>query len=171
MTRQSCNPLARMAAVMRARVAAAALCLFMAGTAVRAQELTPNAYSPVPIGANLLLLTNNYSTGSISLDPSLPVKDVTATINTTIAVLWSNARTERSLHQYRHRSALRAGRGKRPDWRPGAVRSAQGLWRSGFQIRHKRLRRTSVDAQGVCKVPPIDHRRSKPGGHSAPRRL
>jgi hypothetical protein len=63
----------------------AAACLLLTGIgATRAQELTPNAYTPVPVGANLLLLTNNYSTGSISLDPSLPIEDVHANVNTTI---------------------------------------------------------------------------------------
>jgi hypothetical protein len=60
------------------------LCLLMPIGRLRAQELTPNAYSPAPTGANLLILTDNFSSGSISLDPSVPITDVHANINTTI---------------------------------------------------------------------------------------
>lgn len=49
--------------------------------AVRAQQLTPNAYAPSPMGANVAILSDNYSTGAVSVDPSLPVEDVHATIN------------------------------------------------------------------------------------------
>ena len=49
---------------------------------VHAQQLTPNAFLPAPIGANLLILSGGLSTGELSLDPSLPVKDVHANIDT-----------------------------------------------------------------------------------------
>ncbi len=49
---------------------------------VRAQQLTPNAYAPSPVGANIAILSDNYSTGDVSVDPSLPVQDLHATINT-----------------------------------------------------------------------------------------
>ena len=74
-----------MSASARIRTAALLLCLCSPIARVHAQELTPNAYSPAPTGANLLILTDNFSSGSISLDPSVPITDVHANINTAIA--------------------------------------------------------------------------------------
>ena len=51
----------------------------------QAQELEPGAYSPSPVGANIILLADNFSDGSLSLDPSLPISNAHADINTTIA--------------------------------------------------------------------------------------
>jgi hypothetical protein len=51
-------------------------------TSVEAQELEPRAYSVSPYGVNFLVFSFGRSTGDISFDPSLPVEDVTATINT-----------------------------------------------------------------------------------------
>jgi hypothetical protein len=48
---------------------------------VRAQQLTPHAYAPSPVGVNIAILSDNYSTGAVSVDPSLPVEDLHATIN------------------------------------------------------------------------------------------
>lgn len=47
-----------------------------------AQELEPRTYSPSPVGANFLLLSGARSTGDIVVDPSIPVEDVDADINT-----------------------------------------------------------------------------------------
>jgi Putative MetA-pathway of phenol degradation len=49
---------------------------------VRAQQLTPNAYAPSPTGTNVAIVADNYSRGDVALDPSLPVQDLHATINT-----------------------------------------------------------------------------------------
>ena len=48
---------------------------------VCAQQLTPNAYQPSPVHANVIIAADNFSTGDVSLDPSLPVTDVHADIN------------------------------------------------------------------------------------------
>ncbi len=53
--------------------------------AAQAQELETGAYSPSPVGANVVLLGNNFSDGSLSLDPSLPISNAHANINTTFA--------------------------------------------------------------------------------------
>jgi hypothetical protein len=47
-----------------------------------AQELEPRAYSAAPIGTNFLLAGYTRTSGSVSLDPSLPITNVEATINT-----------------------------------------------------------------------------------------
>ncbi|REE21487.1 outer membrane putative beta-barrel porin/alpha-amylase [Paraburkholderia sp. BL27I4N3] len=46
-----------------------------------AQELEPRAYSPAPVGTNFIGLTYTHLGGQILTDPSLPVTDVQAGIN------------------------------------------------------------------------------------------
>lgn len=48
---------------------------------VQAQEIEPRSYSPAPVGQNFLNLSMAQSSGGISVDPTLPVDDVEATIN------------------------------------------------------------------------------------------
>lgn len=47
-----------------------------------AQELEPRTYSPSPIGTNFAGVTYNYLTGDVLTDPSLPISNVQARINT-----------------------------------------------------------------------------------------
>jgi hypothetical protein len=46
-----------------------------------AQELVPAAYTPAPVGINLVTLGGVYNSGDISFDPSLPVEDASARIS------------------------------------------------------------------------------------------
>jgi hypothetical protein len=46
-----------------------------------AQDLEPRAYSASPVGLNFLVLGFGYSTGSVLFDPTLPISNVTAKIN------------------------------------------------------------------------------------------
>ena len=48
----------------------------------RAQDMEPRAYSPSPIDGNFLLASYLRTTGAVSLDPSLPIANVRASINT-----------------------------------------------------------------------------------------
>ena len=52
--------------------------------AAAAQELEPRAYSPNPTGANFALLAFGHTQGDVLVDPSLPVRDVSAVLNSTI---------------------------------------------------------------------------------------
>jgi hypothetical protein len=66
----------------RRRVAFILSCLFGSlSTAAHAQELFPAAYTPAPVGINLVVLTGGYSKGEVSFDPSLPVEDASARIH------------------------------------------------------------------------------------------
>ncbi|MFM0694271.1 transporter [Paraburkholderia graminis] len=47
-----------------------------------AQEMEPRAYSAAPTGTNFIVASYARSTGGMSLDPTLPVTDVSAKINT-----------------------------------------------------------------------------------------
>lgn len=51
--------------------------LGMAG-ALFGQDLEPRAYSAAPIGTHFLILVPTYTSGDVLLDPSLPVRGVTA---------------------------------------------------------------------------------------------
>jgi len=50
--------------------------------ALRAQQLEPRAYANLPIGLNFFIAGYAYSRGDVLLDPSLPVSDASARINT-----------------------------------------------------------------------------------------
>jgi hypothetical protein len=46
------------------------------------QQLDPGAYTPAPVGLNLLVLSNTIMGGDLSFDPTAPIEDGQATINT-----------------------------------------------------------------------------------------
>jgi hypothetical protein len=46
-----------------------------------AQELEPGAYSVSPAGVNILVASYNFSGGDISFDPTLPIEDAEAVLN------------------------------------------------------------------------------------------
>jgi hypothetical protein len=48
-----------------------------------AQELEPGAYWPVPSGLNIVTLANSFNWGDLSFEPSAPIEDGRARINTT----------------------------------------------------------------------------------------
>ena len=50
-----------------------------------AQELQPGAYWPLPGGLNILTVMDSFNWGDVTFDPSLPVEDASATVNTTVA--------------------------------------------------------------------------------------
>jgi hypothetical protein len=56
--------------------------LLSAAHEARAQDMEPRAYSPAPIGTNFLLGGVARSTGSVSTDPSLPIANVRASVDT-----------------------------------------------------------------------------------------
>lgn len=60
----------------------AAILLLCATHDARAQDMEPRAYSAVPTGLNFFVANYLRTTGSVSLDPSLPITGVEASINT-----------------------------------------------------------------------------------------
>ena len=65
------------------RVAAlAALLLFGSAVPAFGQEFEPRAYSASPVDTSYAVVTYTNSKGSVSLDPSLPLSDVHASIGT-----------------------------------------------------------------------------------------
>ena len=70
---------------LRSIVACTILAATMLASTQRAmaQELEPRSYSASPVGTNFGGVTYSVSSGQVSLDPSLPLSDVNATVNTT----------------------------------------------------------------------------------------
>jgi hypothetical protein len=62
-------------------VATAAIIILCGAGGARAQDMEPRAYSAVPVGTNFLIGTYQRTTGAVSLDASLPVSNVKASIN------------------------------------------------------------------------------------------
>jgi hypothetical protein len=48
---------------------------------LRAQDLEPRAYSSSPLGTNFLVCSYSRSSGGVVFDPTIPVEDVSANIN------------------------------------------------------------------------------------------
>ena len=64
-------------------VAAAALALLLTSVSASAQELEPGAYWPMPNGLNIITVVNNFNWGDVAFDPSAPIDEASARINTT----------------------------------------------------------------------------------------
>jgi len=60
----------------------AALAIFLVAESAAAQELSPRAYWPAPVGTKLLIAGYQYASGDIVTDPSLPVTGVDSQIHT-----------------------------------------------------------------------------------------
>lgn len=51
------------------------------GIVASGQEMEPRTYSPAPVGTQFLLLTYGYQSGDVLLDSSLPLEDVSVSVN------------------------------------------------------------------------------------------
>jgi hypothetical protein len=68
---------------LSATIALAAIALG-ASTRARSQTMEPLSYTNSPIGLNFLIAGYSYQTGNVLVDPSLPLKDVHATVDTAV---------------------------------------------------------------------------------------
>ena len=59
-----------------------AVVLLLSPAPVRAQELEPGAYWPIPKGLNIVTAIGSVNWGDVAFEPSLPVEDAAATIAT-----------------------------------------------------------------------------------------
>jgi outer membrane putative beta-barrel porin/alpha-amylase len=66
-------------------VAGLALVLSLWPGSLASQELEPRAYSVSPVKTNFVVLSNVYAAGDLTFDPSLPVEEASANINTAVA--------------------------------------------------------------------------------------
>jgi len=63
------------------------LALLLMPVGASAQELEPGAYWPIPRGLNIFTAINSYNWGDLAFDPSAPIDEASATINTTALAL------------------------------------------------------------------------------------
>jgi hypothetical protein len=68
---------------MKRTLACVLLLLVLVPVAASAQELEPGAYWPLPRGLNIVTAVNSFNWGDVSFDPSLPVEQASARVNTT----------------------------------------------------------------------------------------
>jgi hypothetical protein len=68
--------------VARFRHAAATLALLSMPVCASAQELEPGAYWPIPTGLSIVTVANSFNWGDLSFDPSAPIDEASATIDT-----------------------------------------------------------------------------------------
>jgi hypothetical protein len=61
------------------------LACFFWSTAARAQDLVPGAFTPAPVGLNIVTVAVGFNRGDLAFDSSLPVTDGHATFGTTFA--------------------------------------------------------------------------------------
>lgn len=66
---------------------ATVLCALAATGTAAAQELEPKAYSASPVGAAFLVAGLTRSTGAVVVDPTSPVSDVDAAVNSTLVAV------------------------------------------------------------------------------------
>jgi hypothetical protein len=66
-----------------ALLAAALASAFVLAPPAAAQELEPGAYWPIPVGIRVVTVINSFSAGDLAFDPSGPIDDGSAIINTT----------------------------------------------------------------------------------------
>ena len=65
-----------------------ALALLLMPVCASAQELKhPGAYWPIPVGLNIATVVNNFNWGDLAFDPSGPIDEASAEINTTAFAL------------------------------------------------------------------------------------
>jgi hypothetical protein len=74
----------RTAAAPSLRSALSAIVLLALPMCASAQELEPGAYWPIPRGLNIFTVVNNFNWGDVAFDPSAPIDEARAQINTTV---------------------------------------------------------------------------------------
>jgi hypothetical protein len=72
-------PLRHGPAVLAAAIASA----LVLSPPAAAQELEPGAYWPIPVGIRVVTIVNSFNAGDLAFDPSGPIDDGSAIINTT----------------------------------------------------------------------------------------
>jgi outer membrane putative beta-barrel porin/alpha-amylase len=73
--------------VLTLRAAVAVLAIVIGAGTASAQDLEPRAYASSPVGSTFLVLGISRSTGSVVVDPTLPVSDIEAGINAAVVGL------------------------------------------------------------------------------------
>jgi hypothetical protein len=75
--------LARGARGPRTALAAVLLVLLVTAAGAEAQELEPRAYRTLPIGLNFVVLSYQFSSGNVLVDPTAPIEDLEVDVSVT----------------------------------------------------------------------------------------
>ena len=75
------------AGIVTFQFAVATLALLLVPECALAQELEPGAYWPIPKGLIIVTAANSFNWGDLAFDPSAPIDESSATINTTAVAL------------------------------------------------------------------------------------
>ena len=75
------------AGIVTFQFAVATLALLLVPVFALAQELEPGAYWPIPKGLIIVTAANSFNWGDLAFDPSAPIDESSATINTTAVAL------------------------------------------------------------------------------------
>src|SRR6267378_4171006 len=129
-----------------------------------AQQLEPRAYSNLPVGLKFLLGGYAHSRGDVLLDPTVPVTNVSANVDTLVLGyvrsldLWGKSGSVGLVLPYARISAQGDVGGA------GVERDAQRNGRSGAAPRHQSARGARALSGKIPRVPAGHHRRSEPRG-------
>src|SRR5688572_8963317 len=63
------------------------LCGVMAASQAAAQEMEPRSYSASPVGLTVLVIGYSWVTGAVVLDPTLPISNVDADVQSLVVVV------------------------------------------------------------------------------------
>ena len=80
----ACVPFDFLLCLLRRILAGGVIAVLWTVASAAAQELTPNAYAAAPIGVNFVGVSHSFNHGDIAFDPSSPIDDAQADINTTV---------------------------------------------------------------------------------------
>src|SRR5215813_5257160 len=72
----------RLKALRKLRVGGLLASTLLLGVAAYGQDMEARAYSPAPVGMNLALVSYGHTSGSVLLDPTIPIEDLSAKFNT-----------------------------------------------------------------------------------------
>ena len=70
------------------RISAAVLRVCLTATTLYAQSLAPRAYLITPVGANALTVSENYSTGDIEFNNTVPITGANGTNNVFVGAFY-----------------------------------------------------------------------------------
>ncbi|SPE23007.1 hypothetical protein SBBP1_20042 [Burkholderiales bacterium] len=135
-----------------------------------AQSMEPLSYTNAPIGLNFLIAGYTHQWGSVLVDPSIPVTNVTATVDTPFLAFSRIMDFLGSVRQSCAGSALRQALGQRQCTGASPKRRAHRNGRSSCAPVGQPLRSAGAVAAGVSPLPPgLDHRcdASGAGAHRA----
>ena len=127
-----------------------------------AQDLVVGAYTPAPVGFNLITVSGLFSTGGLSFDPTLPVEDASAKLGGGFVGYGRTFRLGGRFASAIFGVPFVKGHIQGPAAWPAAGAEPRWIWRSCRARRRQFVRCAGDDAGGICQVPRPHRRRRQP---------